>query len=516
PANTTTKETDNSQKKVSNFIFAAFPNEIVSRLDELQFNHLKLTNLSPAVTSLQAKHEIEIKADVALDGISPQPSRSVFVKDGDGEYVKFGTLEPRTGKLPVGTKAQASVIPGQTYTAKATLTEPGKPPVEFTIREIAKFSHAGQIFNGERVTLTIANTQVPTDTALIKIDGKVLGELDSDSVNELKKVNCLENNKTLKLKLKSIGSTAEPGGFIIAESPKGNLLRLNKINYYDFKGQDFNDISHRNVTLELPPHKPKTAVFLDDKLLGVLHFNQDKSALKQLGILKNAGSNSFSCTLQSNFSHSSLIVDSATVQYPSTWVKEDVTNQNSQQLVVTEQEIAIQNSAPFLHKLKERATVLFSSHEDKMLGLAGLAVDNNKVAAVQQWLVSKGIEFDLVPKLEAPEESRKGLAVLYLRTNTIVPQDLQALKVKFGLPLDANGNNSPYSQHLKSLPNRPRKPDGSDPTKIDSPSSLTPVPLLETAANSNNAIASNSTTTTATSNGLAVEGSISDTTLERL
>ena len=50
-------------------------------------------------------------------------------------------------------------------------------------------------------------------------------------------------------------------------SPKGNLLRLNKINYYDFKGQDFNDISHRNVTLELPPHKPKTAVFLDDKLL---------------------------------------------------------------------------------------------------------------------------------------------------------------------------------------------------------------------------------------------------------
>lgn len=57
----------NSQNKLSNFIFAAFPNEIISRLNELQFNSLKLTGISQVETIFQSKawnpqesHEIEI------------------------------------------------------------------------------------------------------------------------------------------------------------------------------------------------------------------------------------------------------------------------------------------------------------------------------------------------------------------------------------------------------------------------------------------------------------------------
>lgn len=456
--------TTNSQNKLSNFIFAAFSNEIISRLNELQFNSLKLTGISQVDTIFQSKvwnpqesHEIEIRAESQKEqGQERHHTRSVFIKDTNGEYTKYGTLEQKTGRLPIGTKAQAALIPGDTYTATAILAEPGQPPVEFTIREIGKFAHAGQLFDGKQVTLAIANTPVPTDTVTLTLDGKVLGELDSDSVNELKKVNYLENNKTLNLKLKSIGSTVDHGGFVIGESTKGNLLRINKVSYYGFKGQNFNDATYRNVTLDLPQHKHKTAVFLDNKLLGVLHFNKDKEALKQLGLLKTTGSSFVQCNLQSNFSYCYLMVDPNTIEYPQTWVKQSVALKNTAgQTVVTQQQVMIDDCAPFLDKLKERPTVFFSSFEDKILGVAGLAVDNNKLPVVQQWLNSKNIEFELVLQQEVPLETRKGLAVLYLNTNTVAPQHLAALKAKFGQALADDGTNSPYNQHLNSLPNRP-------------------------------------------------------------
>ena len=43
------------QKTVSNFIFAAFPNEIVSRLDNLQFTDIKLTGIGLAGDNFQEK-----------------------------------------------------------------------------------------------------------------------------------------------------------------------------------------------------------------------------------------------------------------------------------------------------------------------------------------------------------------------------------------------------------------------------------------------------------------------------
>lgn len=523
------QQTNYSQNKLSNFIFAAFPNEIISRLNQLQFNTLKLTGINQADPIFQskvwtqAKYQIEISAIKNLEvGQEQQHTRSVLILDANGEYKKVGILDQKTGRLPIGTKAEASIIPGDAYTATAILAEPGKPSVEFTIREIGKFAHAGQVFDGKQVSVAIANTPVPTDTVTLTLDGKVLGELDSDSINELKKVNYLENNKTLNLKLKSIGSTVDPGGFVIGESTKGNLLRINKVSYYGFKGQNFNDATYRNVTLELPPHKHKTAVFLDNKLLGVLHFNKDKEALKQLGLLKPTGSSFVQCNLQSNFSHSYLTVDPNTVEYPQTWVKQSVALKDAAgQIVGTPQQAMIDKSSSFLHKLKERATVLFSSHEDKMLGLTGLAVDNNKLPVVQQWLQSKNIEFNLVPKQEVSNESHKGLAVLYLNTNTITPQDLQSLKAKFGKPLAADGFNSLYNQYLKSLPNRPQKHIGEGSAKTNNPTSTKFSSLKATTTSSNaisthsiDPIASNASATTTLSS--PSPSKISNTTLDTL
>lgn len=404
-----------SRKKVSNFVFATFGDEIVARLNDLQFTQLKVLGIGKEGDNFVGRewnplqrYDIEIKASEYPPEHERHGSRLVFVKNDDGEYKEFAVLEQRTGQLPIGTQAQAYITPGETYTATATINLPSQAPINITIREISKFSHAGKTFNGEKVKLTIGNVPVPVDTAKIKLDGQILGELDADSIRELRKINYLGNDNPLKLKFKSIGNNKEEGGFIIAESPSGNLLKINKINLYDFKGQTFADQEYRNASLEIPTIKNRDAVFLDGELLGVLHYKKDKEFLQNLGVLKPGQKGSVDCSLQSNFSHTFVNLDASTVQYPETWTKDSQAfKDNSQTIGVNKQEVMVEKSAVFLQKIKERPTILFRSQEDEVLGLMGMAVDNHKTELVQNWLKSKGVEFNVLKPQDVPLESKK-------------------------------------------------------------------------------------------------------------
>ncbi|MHC5918206.1 MAG: hypothetical protein ACYTXE_46275, partial [Nostoc sp.] len=116
----------------SNFAFAAFPNEIISRLDKLQFTEPKLVTLNNEANQFLGrdwnpteKHPIEIRASHHPPGHERHVSRLLFVQDTDGEYKEFAMLETRTGMLPIGTKAQANFIGVEPATAKATIGLPG-------------------------------------------------------------------------------------------------------------------------------------------------------------------------------------------------------------------------------------------------------------------------------------------------------------------------------------------------------------------------------------------------------
>jgi hypothetical protein len=315
-------------KKVSNFAFAAFPDEIVSRLDKLQFTELKLVTLKNEANQFlgkdwnpDEKHPIEIRASHHPVGHERHVSRLMFVQDSDGEYKEFAMLETRTGILPIGTKAQANMVGGETYTAKATIGLPGREPIDITIRELRNFSYAQQTFNCEPVTLEFGTVPVPDQTVKIKLDGKILGELDSDSVEQLKSFNYLKNGNPLQLKLTSISSTGDQA-FLLGESPNGNLLKINKINFYDFKGQTFSDQNYRQASVETSASRSREAVFLNGEPLGVLHFKKDKDALRQLGLLKNGELTPAPAILQSNFSVICAQIDPSTVEYPQNWTKE--------------------------------------------------------------------------------------------------------------------------------------------------------------------------------------------------
>ncbi|BBD62742.1 hypothetical protein NIES2109_55920 (plasmid) [Nostoc sp. HK-01] len=471
------KQSDKSQiqKKTPNFVFAAFPDEIVSRLEQMQFTDLRVGTLSNEANNFKGKewnpdekYNVEIRASDHPPEHERHASRLVFVADGDGEYREFAALEPRTAHLPIGTKALAKILPGETSTANATVVVPGKEAVEFTIREIKKFSYADKTWNGESVTLEIGKVPVPTGVVKIKLDGKTLGELDADSIKQLQAVNYLADGKSLNLKLTTISE--KHNAFVIAESPNGNFIKIDKTNSYDYEGQKFADKEYRKLTLEVPQSQVRDAVFLNGEPLGVLFFNKDKEAIKNLGALQFGKLTPINVTLQSNFNTTMVVkVDPDTIEYPEVWVKEN--HVFGQQITSEEQHRAIEKTAAILYQIKERPTILFATPEDKELGITKMAVDNHKVETVTKWLNEKNIAIAQLPKEDVPLETKKGLAVFNLANSSIPEPVFEAMAKKFGEVIDSQ---TEYEKKLRSLPDRPKhlKPPQPVVTIIESPKVL--------------------------------------------
>lgn len=447
------------QKKVSNFAFAAFPDEIVSRLGELQFTDMRLVTLDNEANHFKSKvwnpdekYSVEIRGSHHPQDHERHGSRLIFVQDSDGEYKEFAMLEPRTGQLPIGTKAQANIVPGETYTATGTIQQPGKAPIEFTIREISKFSYSGQEFHAQPANLAIGTVPVPNQAVKIQLDGKTLGELDADSVKQLEQVNYLKDGNPLNLKFTPI-TDGNKVTSLVGESQQGNLLKINKVDVYDFQKESFNDRDYRKVTLEIPQSKTRDAVFLDGKPLGVLHFKKDKEALKELGVLQFGKLTEVPATLQSNFSLTFVKIDPNTVEYPEVWTKEKQVSPDNSDSVATPQQAMIEKSAPLLRQIKERPTFLFTTPEDKMLGIMGMAVDNHKVETVTRWLEKQDVTFQQILPEQVPLETQKGLAVFNLIADSIPDQTVEAMTKKFGEVIDSVDE---YQEKVKSLPNRPQ------------------------------------------------------------
>ncbi|MFW9257577.1 hypothetical protein [Nostoc sp. CALU 546] len=477
------KENANPQviaKKVSNFAFAAFPNEIISRLEKLQFSEPKLVTLNNEANQFLGrdwnpteKHPVEIRASHHPPGHERHVSRLLFVQDSDGEYKEFAMLETRTAQLPIGTKAQASMVGVEPATASATIGQPGNEPVEITIRELKNFSYAGLVFNAEPVNLEFGTVPVTDKTVKIKIDALTLGELDSDFVQQLKQIDYLKNGNPLKLKLTSI-SEAGDQAFVLGESPNGNLLKINKINFYDFSGQSFSDRDYRKLTIETPPLKTRDAVFLNGEPLGVLHFKKDKDALRQLGLLKTGQLTPAPAIIQSNFSVICAQIDPNTVEYPQKWTKEF--QAFGTQSVNPQQQEMIESSANILHQIKERPTFLFSTESNKKLGVMGLAVDNQKAETVTKWLTAQNVKFSLAPTEDVIRETKKGLAVFNLVDSSIPAKTLESMTKKFGAVIESTHE---YQQKVNSLTTRPQFLKPPEQT-AQSPPNQSITPLLST------------------------------------
>jgi hypothetical protein len=438
--------TSTEPKKVSSFVFVAFSNEISQRLDTLQFDKFKVSGINKGDFPLAGNQWVsgeKYPIEIVKSDDDPKVPRAISITDPSTGYQAVAALEARANQLPINTTAQGLVSFDSSATLTATVAISGKPPVEFTIREIGKFDYSDRVFQNKEANLTIGSSLVPDSNVKVKLGGKVLGELDPDSACELKDINYLKEGNVLKLKLKSLNIDNEQGAYAIGESPKGKLLKINNTNHYELARKDLTSDEFKVVELSIPQAKRKDAVFLDDKLLGTLHFNKDKEALKQLGLMQSEKLVQGTYKLNSNFTTANIIVDSTTIKYPQEWAKEkNIATATKQQLATLEENI--------LAKVKERPTLLFVPNTDKTLGLAA---DRNKATLIENWLKASGIEFTGIPTKEAVTESKKGMVVYNLNSETIRPEILTALVTKFGQQLDS----SAYNECLNKVPNRPLK-----------------------------------------------------------
>lgn len=439
--NNSEDKSQNSTNKISNFVFTTFKNELIERLKELQFKDFTLVSLkveSEALKPENARKTYQAKFDIEND------ERVVKVQYENGEYTTLGTLQAQTPRLPLGTTAAVSVALEKAATATVTIQIPGKPEISLKINEIRKFQYADTNFNGEMVNLQIVSGKVPKNNEIdIYIDGKRFGSIDTESTQEAEAKEWIKLDKNgssqLKLKFKSI-ATEGAGAYLIAETPTGNLLKIHKIND-EFKGIKYDDREFRTLSASSRGYKEKVFFAIDNKTVGVL--NNTKEAIAALNALKTGGlfngsSSTLPCKIQSNFTNCIVTVDSNTVQYPETWVKESSLKTATQLNQNLDRQKDRQQIYSQIHNIiTERPTILFQSQEDKMLGLVGLAVDSRKVDTVSNWLNKVGIESSQLPPAEARRETKKGLVVFMLSASTIRPEILENLNAKCGKVADA-------------------------------------------------------------------------------
>ncbi len=438
--------TPNDSKKVSSFVFVAFSDEIASRLDTLQFDKFVVSGINQGDSPLSGNQwSNEQKYPIEIVKTGDFISRAITITDPSSGYQGMAAIENRASLLPLNTTGLAVVAPDSSATITATVATEGRPPVEFTIREIGKFDYSGQAFQGQEAKLTIGSSLVPDGNVKVKLDGKVLGELDPDSARQLKGKDYLEEGNILKLKLKSFNINSEQGAFIIGESPKGNLLKINKVNHYEFANKDLTNDEFKILNLSIPQAKRKDAVFLDDKLLGVLHFNKDKEALKSIGLLQPGKLVEGTYKLDNNFTTATITIDATTIKYPKVWVKQGSNVEKTIDATPSINEI-------IGAKIKERPTLLIESKDSKTLGIAA---DKNKFGAIEEWLRTSNIKFTITLPNEAARESVKGMVVYNLATETIAPKVLTNLEAKFGKPL----NTVDYDKRLDFVPPLPAKKD---------------------------------------------------------
>ncbi|MEI2577658.1 hypothetical protein, partial [Scytonema sp. PRP1] len=442
------------QKKVSNFVFASFPQEIIKQVDKLQFTEFTLTGYnrtSEIINQGNQNQPQEIRFNIS----EHQDSRgNIVIKDvievknpETGKHETFANINATDGKLPIGTTATGTIEKGEVYTATAKINIPGGINLEFQVKELQKFQCKDQKFNGEEVSLTIVKDKLEREDYVITIKNgnkeEKLGTLSKESVKAGIEQGWLaekpgQNGQQLKLEVTSI-ATGE-NAFAIGKTLNGNLVRIDindKLKNIEFNGQEI------SATVKAYDKQDVYTAKIGNLSLGIIgqhtekafgnksRYSQKKSSVQQLvdaGIINESKvQTTIPVIITSNETTCKLTIDPESVQYPETWVKR-------YQLVDQQKEVnpVEQKNNQLFDKITERPTIIFQSKEDKLVGLIGLAVDSKKGEVTKEFLERVGITYDQVAKSQSRLEARKGMTVFMLDESTMTPKRKEQFIERFG------------------------------------------------------------------------------------
>jgi hypothetical protein len=438
----TTRESSNDkssdyQKKVSNFVFAAFPEEIISQLDTLRFNEFSITGFDRSSELFHENQPQNIRFNLAEDGKSV-----IELQNQEGNYETFGNIEQSNARLPIGSVAIASIEKGEVYTTSVTTKVPGLPELTFKVGEVNKFGNS-QRFNNEPVMLTIEKVDLIREDYSIYLQNgnkpEKLGNIDKESIKEGIAQGWLAekpgNGQQLQLKIQTI--ITGQNAYAIAETFKGNFLRINITNP-KYKKQEISNQAFKETLVRAFDKKHVYIAKIGDKSLGIIGQHSERletelnrenvqrqwqrkesSTVQKLidtGIIRlNQQRTSIPVEITSNESTCKITINPETVEYPDKWVKRSQLISNEQPVRNEQQEKCNQ----ILGKINERPTIIFQDKEQKLVGILGLAVDENIAGKTKKYLEKVGVSYEQLAISQARLEAKKGMSVFVLDESTI-------------------------------------------------------------------------------------------------
>jgi hypothetical protein len=470
------KDANNSQK-ISNLAFAAFGNEIIGQLKELQFNQFVVAELrqhNQTPDSLWRNVR-----DVSLFVKAHEDKRFWFVGDPTTETdYKLGVLSPLGAQLPVGTRAKGKIT-GDAI-ATATLNIPGvDQPITFGKMNSHELSD--RQFNGESVKVTLKPIAPPAKP-ILKLDGKEIGELDSRSQEMLAAANRLKEGQQLDVTLNTLGF--ESGTYTLATTALGNTIRVNRQAFGAYREQRFNG-EPVPVEVGFKQSKPAMGVFLDldgtQKLAGIFTTNHksSKEALMKAGLWQDGAT--FDATITSNITIAKITIDPNSIKYPEIgqWISPERARISTAPTPIDKIAdtflAALKKQPSLLHRLDQDWTLPDSSIQK--ISTLGLAVDETVADVTSQWLTSQKVPHVRVEPTNSSvkPDLKEGYVVFRMKETDVSPSVLQSIKKQCGEVFDA------VAVDKTTITERQQISHDTKPNAIANPNTFTSPPTSSTS-----------------------------------
>ncbi|BDA75896.1 hypothetical protein CAL7716_100620 (plasmid) [Calothrix sp. PCC 7716] len=438
-------ETGNSEivaKKTSTFVFAAFEQEVISRVENLQFSQTKLTNIDKNSPIFQ-QEKVEVRYNIDTNG-----KDIIEVKNQSGEYEYFGNLEAETGRMPIGTTAEAQISYKDIYSANITTQIPGTTPVTFKITELIKHDLGQQYFDGKELQeLEIRNIHRPIDTYTINIkDGNKfikVGNIDESSIKEGIEQGWLPEKTGVagaQLKLKITQIVSSNNSYAVGETPEGNLLRVNL--HKDFKNANLNNAEYSDVYMKAYSTSNIYVATIKGEAIGLIgehkevnfpqRTHKQPSLVQQLINNKVIEANTTTTTIpvkvESKISAANVSLNQESIKYPEEWIKRlQLLKYAEKQL--TEQESKANN---IIAQINARDTLIFQDSQQKKEGVFGIAVDKSNIENTKKYLELNNIKYAELPASQTKLEDRKGMSVLIIDESSVSTEKMKSIFLKDG------------------------------------------------------------------------------------
>lgn len=456
-------------KKISNFVYAAFGDEIEKRLAQLQLRSLQLSKVKDYAPELLKGNNEEINFEIA----SGEDNNTMLIQVNEEKKRPVAIVSSLGSQLPIGTKGKGKVEVTGYATASIDLKHLGiNQPITYGKATSGELD--GYKFEPNKKYEVQLTTVPRKPVAKVKLDGKVLGQLDKNSLKVLEDKRLNFSGTKLNLELNSYNS--DKSNYVLASSPTtGNALKIQLGKNSEFVEIDFNN---QKATLEIEMVAPKiksdmgVSVKIDNewKSAGIFTQNQKKSskALQQAGLWQKG--KSFSATITPNYTVAKFDLVPSSIVYPEIrqWPKvQQETSRTSQQhqgKESSETEVA-KNAQKIINKIKQKPTMLQRLNQtwkdkngnEQSKPTLGLVVDDNVAEGTQQWLESQNIPYVRIGKeeLDVAEETKRDYTVFRMVEAEVPEKTFEIMIAQCQEVLDANLTDfnkiSPYFEKLERI-----------------------------------------------------------------